>query len=461
MAGIGFEMRRLLQKKSIVGQGQAYAYAAIIGNGPWVLSIVAILTVGLIQTHFNPVGASDFVGRFQVAITYLMAFSLILTSPLQLMFTRFVADRLFEKRRHVVLANLFGALVVTLLASGLLGAVALALWFDGSLFYRQCMLTGFVILSCIWIVVIFASAIQHYHQIVLVFLIGYGITVGAALGLRDFGLTGLLLGFVIGQACLLFTLLALVARQYPGTLMVSFDFLKRDHIYPSLIFTGLFFNAGAWIDKFVFWADPTTGISVMGPLRASPIYDLPIFLSYLSLIPGMAVFLIRMETDFAEKCEKFYLTITRNGTLTQIMEAKKDLVESVRVGMLAMLKIQGATTMVLMMMSAELLSWFGISQTHRHLLNVALLAVLAKLMLLAILNVLFYLDQRQATLRLCLLFFVSNMLFSWLTLHLGPAFYGYGFAFSALLTACVGLAVLMQKLGQLEYETFMVQPPVF
>ena len=459
MAGIGFELRRLMQKKSIGGQGQAYAYAAIIGNGPWVLSMVAILAVSLIHTRKN--FASDFVGQFQVSITYLMAFSLILTSPLQLMFTRFVADRLFERRHQVVLANLFGALIVTFFTSGLLGAIALALWFDGSLFYRQCMLTGFVTLCCIWIVVIFASAIKAYHQIVLVFLIGYGITVGASLGLRDFGLTGLLLGFVVGQACLFFTLLALVVRQYPGNLMVSFDFLRRDHIYPSLIFTGFFFVAGAWVDKFIFWTDPLTGISVLGPLRASPIYDLPIFLSYLSLIPGMAVFLIQIETNFAEKCENFYLTITRDGTLAQIMEAKKELVEAVRVGMLAMLKIQGATTIVLLMMGEELLRWFGISPTHRVLLNVGLLAVLVHLLLLAILNVLFYLDQRQAALRLCLLFFVSNMLFSWLTLHLGPAFYGCGFALSVLLTSSVGLTVLLRKLDQLEYETFMVQPVVF
>ncbi|MEO5660087.1 MAG: exopolysaccharide Pel transporter PelG [Polaromonas sp.] len=459
MAGIGFELRRLMQKKSIGGQGQAYAYAAIIGNGPWVLSMVAILAVGLIHTRRNV--ASDFVGQFQVSITYLMAFSLILTGPLQLMFTRFVADRLFERRHRLVLANLFGALIVTFFTSGLLGAIALALWFDGSVFYRQCMLTAFVTLCGIWIVVIFASAIKAYHQIVLVFLIGYGVTVGASLALREFGLTGLMLGFVVGQACLFFTLLALVVRQYPGDLMVSFDFLRRGQIYPSLIFTGLFYNAGAWADKFIFWTDPSTGVSVFGPLRASPIYDLPIFLSYLSLIPGMAIFLIRIETDFAGKCENFYLTITRGGTLAQINEARKEMVQAVRVGMLDMLKVQGATTIVLLMMGEELLIWFGISPTHRALLNVVLLAVLIKLLLLAILNVLFYLDQRQAVLRLCLLFFVSNTLFSWLTLHLGQAYFGYGFALAVLLTASVGLAIMVRKLNQLEYETFMVQPVVF
>ena len=202
MAGIGFELRRLLQKNSIGGRSQAYAFAAIIGSGPWLLSIAAILAISLINIRQNV--PSEFVAQFQVSITYLMALSLILTSPLQLMFTRFVADRLFERRPRLILANLFGALIVTFLSAGLLGTIALALWFDGSLLYRQCMLTGFVTLCGIWVMVIFASAIKAYQQILLAFLMGYGITVGASLGLRDLGLAGLLLGFVVGQVCLFF-----------------------------------------------------------------------------------------------------------------------------------------------------------------------------------------------------------------------------------------------------------------
>lgn len=34
MAGIGFELRRLLRKNTLVGLIEAYAYAGIIGSGP-------------------------------------------------------------------------------------------------------------------------------------------------------------------------------------------------------------------------------------------------------------------------------------------------------------------------------------------------------------------------------------------------------------------------------------------
>ncbi len=47
MAGIGFELRRMLRKNTLVGLVQAYAYAGVIGSGPWVFSIVGILLIGI------------------------------------------------------------------------------------------------------------------------------------------------------------------------------------------------------------------------------------------------------------------------------------------------------------------------------------------------------------------------------------------------------------------------------
>ncbi|MCJ7800212.1 MAG: exopolysaccharide Pel transporter PelG [Polaromonas sp.] len=456
MAGIGFELRRLLQKESLGAKIQAFAFSAIIGSGPWILSIIAILVIGMFNTGRESPSAN--VGQFQISITYLMAFSLILSSLLQLVFTRFVADRLFEKRDMAILGNVMGALLLTFVVSGITGILVAALWLEGSLLYRLCMVVGFVLLCGVWIAVIFASAVKAYRRILMVFLIGYGVTVGAAYGLRGFGLEGLLGGFVIGQATLLFTLLALVVREYPGEQLVSFEFLRREQIYLSLVWTGLFYNLGVWVDKFIFWANPVTGVNVLGPLRAAPAYDLSMFLSYLSLIPGMAVFLIRMETDFSEKCEHFYTTIKSGGTLAQIHEARNELVASLYGGMLMVMKVQGATTLVLFVASRDILAWLGISLVDPAMFNVQLVGVGMQLLFLSVLNVFYYLDQRQAAFIVCLVFMLVNGLLSWLTLYLGPAFYGYGFAVAVVVTCVVGVGILVHKLDTLEYETFMLQP---
>ena len=135
--------------------------------------------------------------------------------------------------------------------------------------------------------------------------------------MRNHGSEGLLFGFVAGNSVLLFTLLALVARTYPAKQLLAFGFLRRNQVFTSLAFTGFFYNFAIWADKFIFWFNPLTGETVIPPLRSSPIYDLPIFLAYLSIVPGMAVFLVRIETDFAVHCERFYTGIIRGATLEQ------------------------------------------------------------------------------------------------------------------------------------------------
>lgn len=456
MAGIGFELKKLLRSGSIGGVAQAYGYAALVSSGPWVLSILAVLAIGMLHSGNDMLSAVT--SQFQVSITYLMAGSLILTSLLQLAFTRYAADRLYEEADDLILSNLFGVLLVAMLAAGLIGAIILALWFRESVAYMICMLSAFVLLCGIWMVVMFASAIKAYWQILTVFLVGYGITVAASQILGRFGLDGLMLGFVTGQAFLFFGLLALVARQYPSRDLLDFDFLRRGRIYPSLVLIGLLYNAAVWVDKFIFWADPLTGNAVIGPLRASPIYDLPIFLGYLSLIPGMAVFLLRMEIDFAQACESYFATIMRGGTLEQILAAKKILVTSIAGALRAIVKVQTITIIVLLASGADLLSWFGISPIYQPLFNMNVLAAGVLLLLLAVLNVLFYLDRRATVLKLCMGFLATNALFSWATLHIGPLFFGAGFGLSVLLTAGAGLFMLIRHLEQLEYETFMLQP---
>ena len=455
MAGIGFELRKLLRSESYSGLLQAYSFAGIISSGPWVLSILGVMLVGIIS--IGRVYPAELIVQFLVSVTYLMAVSLIYTGFLQLMFTRYVADRLFEKKDEIILPNLIGALTLITFIGGILGLIALFIFFDQDIKYRLLMLSGVIVLSNIWIVVVFLSGMKAYRLILGVFFIGYSITVFASLALESFGLNGLLAGFVIGQMVLLFLMLAMVIHEYPGTKLISFDFLNHKQIFISLALTGFFYNLGIWADKFIFWFNPITSEQIIGPLRASVIYDIPIFLAYLSIIPGMAVFLVRMETDFAEAYNNFYTSVREGDTLEHIEHLKDEMVITVRQGIYEIFKVQGLTVVLLYLLGTKILQWIGISPLYIHLFQIDIAAVGVQVLLLAILNVLFYLDFLMIALGLCFLFTVSNIIFTFITLQLGPQFYGYGFALSLVLTSLIGLALLSKKLDRLEYETFMLQ----
>ena len=456
MAGIGFELRKLMRQDSFWGLLRAYGYAGLISSGPWVLSILGVMGIGIFAVNR---GESLSVRQFLVSVTYLMAASLILTGFLQLMFTRFIADRLFAKDEDAVLPNLFGALALTTATAGTLASGIVLTTFGGlSLTYRGLMVVGFVTLCNLWVVVVLLSGLKAYRAVLGSFAAGYGTSVVAAIALAHRGLSGLLTGFVLGQVVLLFLLLFAVVRRYPpGERLVSFAFLDRRRSFYSLAFTGVLYNLGVWVDKFAFWANPLTSDPVVGPLRASIIYDIPIFLAYLSIVPGMAVFLVRVETDFAENYDAFYDAVRSGDSLVNIQRLKGNLSGAARQGMGDIFKVQGVTLLVLFLMGPRLLDFIGISPLYLQLFYVDLAGVGTQVLMLAVFNVLFYLDQRTEVLVLSGLFASSNLLLTLITQHLGPVFYGYGFALATAITSVFGLTLITRRLEALECDTFMQQ----
>lgn len=171
----------------------------------------------------------------------------------------------------------------------------------------------------------------------------------------------------------------------------------------------------------------------------------------------MAVFLLRMETDFVEHYTKFYRAINEGAPLKCILQTYEEMISSIRRGFVEIFKVQGMTVIILLALGDKLLVWVGISPFYRLLLNIDLVAVGVQVLLLAVLNVLFYFDYRMDALYLCLLFAVSNTAFTLLTQYLGPTFYGYGFALSVVLTTLVGMFVVSKRLDRLVYETFMLR----
>lgn len=457
MAGIGFELRRMLRKDTLASLVQAYTYAGVIGSGPWVFSIVGILLIGIFSA--SVVVPAFLVTQFQTSVTYMVAGSLILTGLVQLAFTRFVSDRLFEKRKDMILPNLHGLLLIVTLAAGVLGTLALFLLLPNlGLLYRMLMLAGFTLMCDVWVLTILLSGMKRYKAIVALFGLAYALIVVSALLMRPWGLEGLLGGFVLGNYVLLAGMWILVVREFnPKGRLIAFDFGERKLLYPTLIAIGFLYNFGVWIDKFMFWYFPPTSQAIIGGLRASLIYDLPVFLAYLSIIPGMAVFLVRIETDFVEFYDKFYDAVRSGGSLEYIEAMRDEMVYSIKQGLGEIGKIQTLAVLITFVAGPALLSALGISRLYLPLLHVQVIGAGLQVGLMAILNVFFYLDQRRIVLFLCLEFVVLNIVLTGLTLWAGAALYGYGFAIATLVTLCTGLLLLSKQLNRLEYETFMLQ----
>ncbi|MCH9742027.1 MAG: exopolysaccharide Pel transporter PelG, partial [Proteobacteria bacterium] len=167
--------------------------------------------------------------------------------------------------------------------------------------------------------------------------------------------------------------------------------------------------------------------------------------------------LVRIETDFAEYYERFFDAVREGATLEYIERMRNEMVIAVRKGIFDIAKIQAIFTLITFVLAPAFLSWLGISLLYLPLLYIDVISASLQVMLLGLINVMFYLDERIAVMWLMVLFVATNFLFTWLSFYLGVAFFGYGIAASLIVTLFVGLLVINYKLSQLEFDTFMMQ----
>lgn len=454
-----------------VGTLQAYGFASVLACGAWVLALAGVLLIGVLRLPTGLPSAQAV--QFQVSAIHLIAASLMLTGPLQLHLVRYAAGRLAEGRGEAVLPGLHAVgLLVTVLA-GLLG-LACALWAfpQQTALYRALMLAGFVLMCHVWIAVTFLSGMRQYRAIACAFVVGYAVAALAALALRGFGLEGLLGAFVIGELVLLAGAAIPIHRHHGSRgsqhghgrhlgdrspRLLSFEVFARRHRYPSLMAIGLLYPLGIWADKLQFWYHAGTGQPVIGPLHASAIYDVPVFLAWLAVVPAMAVFATRIDRDFVALYDAFADAVRGGGSLQRIEAARDAMVRAVRLGLYEIVKLLAIAALLLFALGRPLLALFGMAGLTLPLLHVDVVGAGLYVVLLATLSLYFYLDRRREIWLLGAAFVALNVGLTQMTLALGPAWYGYGFAFAALIVVAIALVLLDRRLERLEYETYMLQ----
>jgi uncharacterized membrane protein len=111
----------------------------------------------------------------------------------------------------------------------------------------------------------------------------------------------------------------------------------------------------------------------------------------------------------------------------------------------------------LLLRSEQTLTFIGIDPNYKTRLFIDVVGVGVQVILLSILNILFYLDKRFTVLVLAGVFLIVNVILTYLSIALGPQFYGYGFALATIVSSVIGLFWLSKQFEDLEYETFMLQ----
>ena len=283
MAGIGFSLNRLFQKKGVLNLCRAYAYAGAVAIGPMVMGVCLLIGISFVsQVAGMPQNEREIMNCM---LTYSLLVSLFVSSFFNMILTRYISDMLYEGKRERVMPSFFGALAIMLPICFV--GYGIFLTFSGvPIVYRIVSMWFAMIMIVVWTQMNYLSALKDYRSI--------------ALGFASSMLTGFLLALVLAMIrrgtvlslmfCVIFAYgimgtwyLILMLGYFPHGKGSPFTYLRWFDKCRALAFTGVFVNLGLYGHLMIMYFGPLHR-RIMGLFFAAPSYDIPSLTAFFSIL---------------------------------------------------------------------------------------------------------------------------------------------------------------------------------
>lgn len=453
MAGIGFELRKLLRRDDLMGIAQSYAHSALTATGPWLLTI--LMLSGIVFLGGASI-APDELAQFRLIVIYNFAFSLVCAGPPVMVATRYLADAIYEKKVDEAPSMLLGYLVLLFAVTAVIVIpfYGMVVRLDGVV--ATVAVVNFFVISAIWLISTFLSALKDYASITRAFAFGTALALTAAAFGASAGSTATMLaGFSAGLALILFLLLARVYAEYPYPIIHPFRYGRFFKRYWLLALSGAVYNMAIWVDKWVMWFAPEREVLASGMI-SYPDYDSAMFLAYLTIVPSIAAFVLTVETDFFESHQAFYRRIQTHASYAAIEVAHQEIVASILRGARTFVVLQGSICGATILMAPRLFTLLNINFAQIGMFRIGVLGAFFHVLSLGLSITLSYFDLRRPAVLLQVLFLVTNGLFTYISMRMGFSYYGFGYFLAALTSFAATFLVVAYYVGRLPYQTFVV-----
>ncbi len=455
MAGIGFELQRVLKQGGMTGAFKVALAGIIIVAGPWLISILGIFAL----SRFAGFALEEGGALFTAAVVYSYAFSLFFFGGLHYIYTRYTSDLIYVKDD----SRAFATLLLAMMIIGILSTITavISVYFiktdqvENLLMYRVFAAVLFVSINLIWLVMIFITLLKKYMTIFLVYIIGMTFSFGAVFILgKEYKLGGAMAGFSIGQVSILVMLLLLIRRYIkPGNIFREINPLASYfRKYKFLLGAGVFYSAGIWIDKIVLWF--YTGSSVEGTyLILFEQYDMTVYFANLTLIPGLVYFMVFSETNFYVRLRRFLMKISTR-TFTEIQKEKHFLMKTMLTSIREQSLFQGVITIGLVILAGNISTNLLGGLSSLVTLRLVLSGVFFHLLFLTLLTFLFYLERYKEAFITQVCFFFINFGGTLYFASLSIPIYGAGYMAAGIITSILSGLYLYRAVQTMDRRIF-------
>ena len=441
MAGIGWKLEAMLERDSLGSSVGVFLTGAAVTSGPWLLT-----TLVLVLMQISAVSSGAGLHDAQAVITLVYATVIVLGAPVDIVLSRYTADRVYERRPEQIVAPLRRTLAGCLVGFAAVGPVVMLV--SGA--PRALAVPGValtVVVGAQWLLLSAAGGLSSPGIILRAFLVGSPASLIAALTLARpqlLGAPGYLYGFAAGQVVTLAMLLWGTLRALPAEEDEGARILPAFRDYWLLGVATLAFHASLWVDKLVV-------LAVRGGAAAAT-YATLAAVAWLSVVPACAYVFVTVETALYRRFEAFDVALHRGAPMARLEALAGDLRAEADRLLRGVIGVQGSVALIGLMVAPVVVAGLGLpgqAPCLRWLLVGASLQVLA----VAATLLLHYFDFRSGALATALTQLIATAV---LTLLIGAP--GIGYALGCALACAVAIALVRRRLGRLIQHTFLSQP---
>lgn len=459
MAGIGFELKKLFNKRTLAGQAMAYGYSAVITAGPFALLTSMVLLMQVLFAQYDV--TRDSLQLYMASVIYPFVFSQLLSCGFSIIITRYLADCLYEGEYDNIAASCYGIIFISQLVGSL---AALAFYWNKPLSLDLKLVTYifFMEMIAVWLQTVYLTALKDYKSIFCSYAGGVGISVLCAMLNFELGFfepaAGTMGAMCIGTGFITISCMVQIVKYfgYPK-LGMNFEFLPYFEQHYKLFGVMVFYTLSLYLPNFIIWTSDW-GVVIAETYLYAPRYDVVTFYAFLSILPIMIMFVVSMELKFYEQYAVYFSYITQKGNLAEIEDAKKDLLYTLWTEFKNIMEFQLVFSLIALAMGGYLLTLGGVAYQDVNIYRLLVLGAFFCGNLQVIYTLLLYLEDQKGALLITGSFLAANFIFGIAGLWIGELSYGFTFFLAAVLGCAVAIWRLQYFCDRISYYVFCSRP---
>lgn len=373
MAGIGFELRKIFGRKTLVSNIWGSIYATMTTIGPSVLFAILVLVLKAIIDRSN---IPEIENRFFISsFTYLFLIAILVASLFNTAVSRYISDCIFKKEEKRICSSVFGVLTCGSVITGLFMLIlCIGMFRAGGVSLTFLVIYYFFgnLVANTYNLIIYISALKQYKEVTLSFFAGLVIAIPIFLLCFHVFEIHIIMAAYSAMACGFFVinllLVFLCIRAFGWSNVNCFLFLYYFKKFPKLTISGFSYMLGFYITSIIYWflSDMSEQVSIF---RTAPNYDLAMFLAIVINMPALVIFVVKSETAFFDKYVS-YLSAINNGSYELIEKEHDNMCNTIRFQLFYVYEVQLIVTIVLICLVNVFFPYLNI---HAGVLNMFML----------------------------------------------------------------------------------------